>query len=178
MALLKQAAASLALSVTQQTPPIHLSHRFLASLPSADVESLNFQIPSIQSSHQSAGQGSRRINTRTWALSMAAEIVICLFRVSLIMHFRISSRVDQLTEENSTVTAQLVQTTAKTQQLARQNSVLSQRLDHTEIHDAELVSTMGQKMASYLGVHADTQPLILEPPSESGSSEGVLLISN
>jgi len=67
------------------------------------------------------------------------------------MNFRISSRVDQLTEENSTVTAQLEQTTAKTQQLARQNSVLSQRLDHTEIHDAELVSTMGQmQMASYL----------------------------
>ena len=109
---------------------------------------------------------------------MAAAIVICLFSVSLIMHFRICSRVDQPTEENSTVTAQLGQTTAKTQQLARQNSVLSQRLDHTEIHDAELVSTMGQKMASYLGVHADTQPLILEPPSESGSSEGVLLISN
>jgi hypothetical protein len=110
---------------------------------------------------------------------MAAAIVICLFSVSLIMNFRISSRVDQLTEENSTVTAQLGQTTAKTQQLARQNSVLSQRLDHTEIHDAELVSTMGQmQMASYLGVHADTQPLILDPPSESGSSEGVLLISN
>jgi len=110
---------------------------------------------------------------------MAAAIVICLFSVSLIMNFRICSRVDQPTEENSTLTAQLGQTTAKTQQLARQNSVLSQRLDQTEIHDAELVSTMGQmQMASYLGVHADTQPLILEPPSESGSSEGVLLISN
>ena len=56
---------------------------------------------------------------------MAAAIVICLFSVSLIMNFRISSRVDQLTEENSTVTAQLEQTTAKTQQLARQNPVLS-----------------------------------------------------
>ena len=110
---------------------------------------------------------------------MVSAIVISLFSVSLIINLRISGRVDQLTEENSTVTAQLGQTTAQIQQLALQNSVLSRRLDHTEIHDAELVSTMGQmQMASYLGVHPDTQPLILEPPSRSGRSEGVLLVSN
>lgn len=171
VARLQQATALLGFSVVQQSAPIHLGMQILASLPSSEVDSLILQSPAIKN--------SRRRNTSAWALPLAAAIVIGLFSVSLIMNLRVSGRVDQLTQDNSTVTAQLGQTTAQAQRLAQQNSALAARLDQAEIHDAELVSTMHQmQVASFMSVYSDTQPLILEPPSGSGNSEGVLLIAD
>ncbi len=168
VARLQEATALLGLSVEQQAPPIHLGLQIMASLPSADAEALTPPGLSIESRRKSP----RRIESNVWALSLAAMIVIGLFSVSVIMNLRVSGRVDQLTQENSTVTAQ-------TQQLAQQNSVLSARLDQAEFLDAEMFGTMRQmQVASYWSVHPDIQPLILEPPSGSGSSEGVLLVSD
>lgn len=171
VARLQQTTALLGLSVVQQAPPIHLGIQIMASLPSAEVDSLTLQSPSAKR--------TRGINASAWALPLAAAVVIGLFSVSLIMNLHVSGRVDQLTQENSTVTAQLGQTTAQTQRLAQQNSALSARLDQAEVHDAELVGTMRQmQVASFMSVYSDTQPLILEPPSGSGNSEGVLLVAD
>jgi hypothetical protein len=172
---LLQATALLGLSVAQQAPPVHLGPRILASL--SPVEAL-VEADSPGNGRSSMG-GSRKIHASTWALPLAAALVIGLFSVSLIMNLRVSARVEQLIRENSTVTAQLGRTTAQTQQLARQNALVSTRLDQAEIHDAELLGTMQQvQLASFMSVNPDTQPLILEPPNGSGSSQGVLLVAD
>lgn len=168
---LLQATALLGLSVAQQPPPVGLGPRIMAALSSVQADS--------RASGRPSTGVSRRINTSTWALPLAAALVISLFSVSLIMNLRVSGRVEQLTRENSTITAQLGQTTDQTLQLARQNDVLSARLDRAEEQDAALLGTIHQvQLASFMSVNPDTQPLILEPPNGSGSSEGVLLVAN
>jgi hypothetical protein len=165
---LLQATALLGLSVAQQPPPVGLGPRIMASLSSAPADSPITGRPV-----------SRRINAGIWALPLAAALVISLFSVSLIMNLRVTGRVEQLTQENSTITAQLGQTTDQTLQLARQNDVLSARLDRAEEQAAELLGTVHQvQLANFMSVNPDTQPLILEPPSGSGRSEGVLLVAN
>jgi anti-sigma-K factor RskA len=171
LAHLQQATALLGLSVAQQAPPVHLRPLVLGSLSQAGVNS--------PSTRRLPITGAGRINSSAWALPLAAALVISLFGVSLIMNLRVTARVDQLTHENSTVTAQLGQTAAQTEQLARQNSVLSARVDRAEVRDAELLGTMHQvQVANYMSVNPDTQPLILEPPSGSGDSQGVLLVAD
>jgi len=155
LAQLQQATALLGLLVEQQAPPVYLGTQILASLSLARVDSPTTRRPS---STGSSSTNFRRISTSTWALPLAAAMVIGLFSFSLILNLRVSARVDQLT---------------------RENSVLSARMDQAEDHDAELLDTMHQmQLASFMSVNPDTQPLILEPPNGSGSSEGVLLVAN
>jgi len=175
LAHLQQATALLGLSVEQHPPPIHLGPQILASLSLSEVES---EVESQPAPRLSA-RGSRRINTSTWALPLAAALIISLFGVSLVMNLRVSDRVEQLTKENSTVTAQLGQITDQTRQLDRQDSALSGRVDQAEVQDSELWGAMRQvQLASFMSVYPDTEPLILEPPNGSGSSQGVLLVAD
>jgi hypothetical protein len=112
-------------------------------------------------------------------LPLAAAIVISLFSASLVLNLRVTSRVDRLEQENSTVTAQLSQSMSQTQELEQQYSVLTAQLSQASAEDQQILDTVHQmQAASYLAVHPETQPLVLEPPSGTGSSQGVLLVGD
>ena len=105
------------------------------------------------------------------------HLVVGLFSASIVMNLRVTDQVDQLTNENSTMTAQIDETVAQTQQLEESNSALLARLDQAEANEAEMSNALrGLQVASYLSVQPDSQPVKLEPPSGSGKPEGVLLI--
>lgn len=112
-------------------------------------------------------------------MPLAAALVIGLFSVSLVLNLRVTNRVDHLEQANSTVTAQLSQSITQTQQLEQQNSVLAAQLSQEAVQDRQILDTVHQMQAvSYLAVHPDTQPLVLEPPSGVGDSQGILLVGD
>jgi hypothetical protein len=161
---LQHVAELLGLSVEHHEPPPALRYRIIGNLPPAEVIS------------SGGHQESARTRT-TWVMPLAAAIVISLFSVSLVMNLRVTSRVDRLEQANSTVTAQLSQSMTQALQLEQQNSVLATQLSQEATKDQQLLDTVHQMQAvSYLAVHPDTQPLVLEPPSGVGDSQGVLLV--
>ena len=195
---LQQDAAMLGRSVEQQAPPPRLATAIMTSLPDQE------EVPTVYANGATASRSI--IGSTGWVLPLAATIVISLFSVSLVMNLRISDRVDQLQQENSTMVAQLGQNTTQTQGLQKDNSVLSDQLDQTvaalgqstnqtqgleeksSVLSARLDQSLAQEqvilgtvrqmqVASYLSAHPDTQPLVLEPPSGAGSSQGVLLVA-
>ena len=172
---LLQAAAGLASSVTPTDPPMDLRSRVMAAIPWHEVE------PEVQrrTATAVATRVRSRAYNRTWLLPLAAVLVIGLFSASIVMNLKVTDQVDQLTTETSTMTAQIDETVAQTQQLEESNSALLARLDQAEANEAEMSSALrGMQVASFLSVQPDSQPLKLEPPSGSGKSEGVLLIES
>jgi anti-sigma factor RsiW len=155
----------LGLSVERHEPPPDLRYRVIDSL-----------LPG--GPHAEVARNDPRTRT-TWMLPLAAAIVISLFSASLVLNLRVTSRVDRLEQENSTVTAQLSQSMSQTQELEQQYSVLTAQLSQASAEDQQILDTVHQmQAASYLAVHPETQPLVLEPPSGTGSSQGVLLVGD
>jgi anti-sigma factor RsiW len=160
----------LGLSVERHELPPDLKYRLIDSLPPAEV------VPA--GSHTEIARTDLRTRT-TWILPLAAAIVISLFSASLVLNLRVTSRVDRLEQENSTVTAQLSQSMSQTQELEQEYSVLTAQLSQASAEDQQILDTVHQmQAASYLAVHPETQPLVLEPPSGTGSSQGVLLVGD
>ena len=160
----------LGLSVERHEPPPDLRYRVIDSLPPAEV------VPA--GPHTEVARTDLRTRT-TWMLPLAAAIVISLFSASLVLNLRVTSRVDRLEQENSTVTAQLSQSMSQTLELEQQYSVLTAHLSQASTQDQQILDTVHQmQAASYLAVHPETQPLVLEPPSGTGSSQGVLLVGD
>jgi hypothetical protein len=95
------------------------------------------------------------------------------------MNLRISGRVDRLEQVNSTVTVQLSEAISQTQQLQHENAVLTTSLDQEVAQAQQMLDGIKNiQAASYLASHPDTQPLVLEPPSGVGDSQGVLLVGD
>jgi hypothetical protein len=160
----------LGLSVEHYEPPSDLRNRVIDSLLPPEA------VPSGR--HAEATRTDSRTRT-IWVLPLAAAIVIGLFSASLVLNLRVTSRVDRLEQENSTVTAQLSQSMSQTQELEQQNSVLTAQLTQATAQDQQILDTVHQmQAASYLAVHPETQPLVLEPPSGTGNSQGVLLVGD
>lgn len=160
----------LGLSVEHHEPPPDLRYRVVDSLPLAEI------VPAGH--HTEVARTNPRTRT-TWMLPLAAAIVISLFSASLVLNLRVTNRVDRLEQENSTVTAQLSQSMSQARELEQQNSVLTAQLSQAASQDQQVLETVHQMQAvSYLAAHPETQPLVLEPPSGAGSSQGVLLVGD
>ena len=86
---------------------------------------------------------------------------------------------DQLEETSTAVAVQMDRAMAQTKKMEEENAVLVERLNQLPADGKELVDTVQQiRAASFLMAHPDTQPMILEPPSGTGNSNGVLLVGD
>ena len=134
---------------------------------------------------------ARRFTAAKLLLPLAAALFLALFSVSMVMNLQASSRMDQLEVASTTVAVQMDQledastavavqmdqAMAQTKKMEEENAVLVERLDQLPADGKELVDTVQQiRAASFLMAHPDTQPMILEPPSGTGNSNGVLLV--
>ncbi|MCH7712343.1 MAG: anti-sigma factor [Chloroflexi bacterium] len=134
-------------AVEWQTPPPGLESRLMEALaksrsqavppaPVASVLGFAFPWPKI--------------------LAPAAAAVVVLLAASLVMNFRYFGQVGQLNEENSNLTARVLQ-------FSTEDSKLLEFLQEEE-------------MASYLLANPSNEPLMLEPPDGGGEQQGVLLL--
>jgi hypothetical protein len=164
----QRAAAWLGQAVEQRQPPPASLTRIMASLPPAE--------PAL-AGH--GGSSRSRISPAAWALPLAAAVVIALFSISLILNLRVSSRIDLLEQESSTMTARLNQSVTATRRLEQENSVLRARLNQLMSEENQLAHSVRQtQVTNYLTAHPETEELVLEPPGGIGDSQGVLLVAN
>lgn len=147
---LREAAALLGGSVEHRVPPPALAFRLMAALSQATV-------PGTPAGGQSAPAGPKKQVTR-FILPTAAAVVVALFIFGLLMNQRLSGRVEGLEQENSTMTAELAESSDESAQVA------------------ETVRQL--QLTSYWLADPSSQPLKLEPPGGLGNSRGVLLIAS
>jgi anti-sigma-K factor RskA len=171
LAGLQRAAALLGQAVEQRQPPPPILAQIMDSLPPAE--------PVPTGRRGSPPSTGRKISPIAWALPLAAAVVIALFSVSIIMNLHITSRMDQLEQENSTVTSRLDQSMTETRRLEQENAVLTARLNQLMVEENQLADRVRQtQVTNYLAAHPNTEELILEPPGGVGESQGVLLIAD
>jgi hypothetical protein len=171
LAGMQSAAALLGQAVEQHQPPLPILAQIMDSLSPAEP------VPAGPSA--SPPSTGPKIIPGTWVLPLAAAVVIALFSVSLIMNLRMSSRMDQLEQENSTMTSRLDQSVTETRRLEQENSDLTARLNQLMVEENQLADSVWQtQVTNYLAAHPDTEALKLEPPSGVGESHGVLLIAD
>lgn len=147
---LQEAAAFLGESVEHRAPPAALESRLMAALSQATA-------PSTVTRWQPAPAGSTRQLSR-FILPAAAAVVVALFIFGVSMNLRLSGRVEGLKQENSTLTAQVSESSDESNQVA------------------ETVRQL--QLTSYWLADPSNQPLKLEPPAGQGNSRGVLLIAS
>ena len=155
----QQAAERLCRALSPQAPPPALRARLRNALPDhAPVP----PVPTLPAGAvlplavaTSAALTSRMSRL---LLPVAAVIMIGLFSSTLMLHRQVSSRVDQLEQENSTVMA---------------------RLNQTVVEETKLTNSINQiRATNYLMANPRTQPLLLESPDGSQGAQGVLLVSD
>ena len=150
VAELQTAAAQLGQSVDRRVPPPALQVRLMAAVDALDARALPAQ--------EVSPRARLRVPVLRLAVPMAAAMALGLFTVAIVMNIRVSDRVDNLTRENSTLTAQVAISADGRSQTAE---------------------TLRQlKATSYWLANPANSSLILQPPSGAGNSRGVLLVAD
>lgn len=148
VAQLLRTTAFLSHAVEPQTPPPGLESRLMAALGRSQPQT---KAPAPVTS----ARGFRF----PWPKVMvpATAMLVVLLAASLVMNFRYFSQVDQLNEENSNLTARVLQ-------FSTDDSKLMEFLQREE-------------MASYLMANPSNEPLMLAPPGGGAEPQGVLLLA-
>jgi hypothetical protein len=145
-AQLRQTTASLSQAVEPLTPPPALASRLMAAVGRSQPKAIN-PAPFARAF------GFRSLWPKT--LSPAAAAIVLVLAVSLMANVWYFSRVNRLNEENSNLTARVLQFPP---------------------NDSELLEYLQQKqLASYLLANPSYDPLMLEAP-DGGDPQGVLLL--
>ncbi len=88
----------------------------------------------------------------------AAVVMVALFSVGVVMNLGLSDRTQDLERENATLTAQVAQSTEQ---------------------DSQLAETVQQlRVTNYWLANPENQSMSLKPPSGTGSSRGILVVTN
>ena len=112
-------------------------------------------------------------------LPTAAAAMIALFALGVVMNSRLSNRTEDLEQENATLTAQVALSTEQESQLAESVETLSAQAALSTEQDSQLAETVQQlRVANYWLANPENQSMNLEPPSGSGSSRGILVVTN
>ena len=167
---LGETALVLAESVPQISPPASLRSRVteaVETLPPVFVPKESRQTPSpVQA------ETTSRFTFSSFALPLAATLVVGLLTASLIMNVVTTSRLNTLQQER-------LETNARLEQLERGNAAASAGLSQLAAESQQAESALKQVMeTSYLMARPFTQPLLLQPTTSSSDSEGVLLVTN
>ncbi len=166
--------AALAAAVEQKPAPPYLLERVMAGLPGALTPPPprrraflpEFVLPSW-------------FSLKGLALPAAAALVIALFGFSLAMNFRLSGQVEQIAQENSTVTAQMSQAMRETARMQREASALTSRLELPGPGNlGSILEMAGTPVSHYLDAFPDTQPVVMDSVDNEQNHEGLLLVGD
>ncbi len=167
----QSAAYLLALAVEPQEAPARLKARTLAALPTRQ--------PVARPDYRRFVPRLPAWGLRKWALPVAAAVLLALLGSSMFLNMRISSQVDQMVSQNSTVTAQLGQAIAQNERLATANSGLQNRLVESEGMGSGMMNDIRKiRTLSFLTAHPDTQPLVMRPAGRNDEQQGVILVGD
>ena len=149
VAELHNAVGRLGQSVIQQQPPSALRLRLMHALEPTAVQPEAAVIHPIW-------RLSRTPAIR-FLLPTAAAVIVALFALGVVMNSRLSDRTEDLEQENATLTAQVALSTEQ---------------------DSQLAETVQQlRVTNYWLANPDNQSVNLEPPSGTGSSHGILMVT-
>ena len=170
LATFEEASILLADTVPQTTPPADLRARVMEAveaLPPVFVPQAREESPSA-----SPGDSAARFTFSSFAMPLAAALVIGLLTASLIMNVVTTTRLNSLEQER-------LETNARLEGLERGNASANAGIAQLAVENHHTDSALKQVMeTSYLMARPFTQPLLLQPTSGGSDSEGVLLVTN
>ena len=146
---LQVAAAALAQSIDQRTPPPTVRVRLMESLPrTAPPPVFHIQEPV---------KPSRGFQLKRAVVPLAAVMILGLFATNLVFTWLLDGQVDDLQEQNTTLT----------------------RLEKLAGDEAQIIQSLNElrEFASYWLADSPNLPLVLEPPGSKSKSEGLLLVA-
>ena len=170
LAGLEQAVLALAQAAPQQTPPPLLQTRLMQAVedlppifapPTANQEAL----PLDQ-------EASHRFNFSSFALPLAATLVIGLLSASLIMNLLTTNRLNELERDDLTADSRI-------SQLEQGYQAANAGLEQLAASDAQTGVALKHVMdTNYLMAQPSTLPLQLHPTNGASKSEGLLLVTH
>jgi len=166
----QQAGLALAEAVPQVSAPQGIGARVMDS-----VEELPtiFRPPDEDvAGRKVSDEASSRFTLNTFAMPLAATLVVGLLTASLIMNVVTTSRLNTLQQERVETSSRLEQLEAG---LASASTGVSQLATEGQQTDSALKQVME---TSYLMARPFTQPLLLSPTDGNSESEGVLLVTS
>ena len=167
---LEESTALLAGAVPQATPPAGLRSRVMEAvdaLPPVFVPG-----PKDESSSPPPPVSASRFTFSSFAMPLAATLVIGLLTASLIMNVVTTTRLNSLEQER-------LETNARLEGLEMGHASANAGIAQLAVENHQTDSALKQVMeTSYLMARPFTQPLLLRPTDGGSNSEGVLLVTN
>ena len=172
---IQETATLLAAAVEQGPAPAYLRDRVLAGLPGTPEP--------VAASRPWAFLPKLALpawfNARGLAIPAAVALGAILFGVSVAMNLQLNSRVEQLAQENSTVTIQMARALQNTERLQQERSALAARLEPPVSGNFDPIFDLAKTPISlYLEAFPDTQPVIMDSINLDGDHEGMLLVAD
>ena len=165
-----EASSLLSQSLPQVMPPASLEDRVMDALDDLPpVFSPRERAPALEAADPVA---SSRFTLSSFAMPLAATLVIGLLSASLIMNVVTTNRLNSLEQER-------VETAARITELERGYTETSAGVLQLATEGQRTDSALKQVMeTSYLMARPYTQPLLLEPTDGRSDSEGILLVTS
>ena len=170
VSVLAQAGLALAEAVPQVAVPPGLRARVMESVE--ELPQIFRPIEAEEGSKSISNNPSTRFTFSTFAMPLAATLVVGLLTASLIMNVVTTGRISTLQRERIETNSRLEQLEAG---LASASSGVSQLAEDRRQNDSALKQVME---TSYLMARPFTQPLLLSPTDGNSESEGVLLVTS
>ena len=177
VAQLHIAVSQLGQSVVQAQPPPALRFRLMDALE-----------PAVVRTEAAVGRSIWRVYKAPivrFLLPTAAAVVVALLALGVVMNLNLSNRTEDLEQENATLTAQVARSTEqdsrladRTEDLERENATLTTQVALSTEQDSQLAETVQQlRLTNYWLANPENQSLSLNPPSGTGSSRGILMVT-
>ncbi len=170
LASLEGVSVLLAGAVPQEVTPASLRARVLNSVDA--LPPVFSPETEVESRSPDSSDSNSRFTFSSFAMPLAATLVIGLLTASLIMNVVTTSRLNSLEQER-------LETNSRLEGLERSqasaNAGIAQLAAETHQADSALKQVME---TSYLMARPFTQPLLLQPTDGRSDSEGVLLVTN
>ena len=173
-----ETTSQLAETVPQVAPPPQLQSRMMAAVdqlppvlapPRQGEESLGAKTAEVDQDTRDSGS---RFTFSSFAMPLAATLVIGLLSASLIMNVVTTTRINSLEQERVASNARIAELEAGQTQVSNQISYLGQLAAGSDMAMKQMMET------NYLMARPFTQPLLLKPTDGASDSEGVLLVNN
>ena len=166
----QQAGLALAEAVPQVSAPLGIGARVLESVEELPLIFRPLDGEGVRK--KVSDEASTRFTLSTFAMPLAATLVVGLLTASLIMNVVTTSRLNTLQQER-------VETNSRLEQLEAGLASASTGVSQLAIEGQQTDSALKQVMeTSYLMARPFTQPLLLSPTDGNSESEGVLLVTS
>lgn len=173
-----ETTSMLAAAAPQATPPHQLQAQVIAAVeelpPVFAPHGPGEETPGAKTAdaEEEARDSSSRFTFSSFALPLAATLVIGLLSASLIMNVVTTTRINTLEQERLASNSRIAELEAGQSRVGDQISQLGRVAAGSEMAMKQMMET------NYLMARPFTQPLLLRPTDGSSDSEGVLLVNN